>query len=182
LERVAMKFIHKSALLIMLMQVPIASSAQDITNKKVLALYWYSKDFPLNVDFDRGIQKALGSKRIEYHAEYFEPNFFQGDDQADSLRDYLKRKYSDRTMNVVLAMSWASVDFLLKYYDDLFPNVPMVFHTVSRAQFLEKAEGMNAAGVVSDNNQAQSLGLALRFHPDTERLRHQRNDPERQDR
>jgi PAS domain S-box-containing protein len=165
-----MRFIPKSALLLLLMQVHTFSFAQDITGKRVLALYWYGKDFPLNVDFDRGIQKALLGKRIEYHAEYFEPNFFQGDDQEDALRDYLKRKYSDRTMDVVIAMSWASVDFLLKYHDDLFPNVPMVFQTVSRTQFLEKARGMNAAGVATDNNQAHSLGLALRFHPDTERV------------
>src|SRR5215831_7166293 len=99
-----MKFIHKSALLVLLMQVHIASSAQDITNKKVLALYWYGKDFPLNVDFDRGIQEALRSKHIEYHAEYFESNFFPGAGQADSFRDYLKRKYSDHTIDVVLVM------------------------------------------------------------------------------
>jgi PAS domain S-box-containing protein len=165
-----MKFIHKSALLVLLMQVHIASSAQDITNKKVLALYWYGKDFPLNVDFDRGIQEALRSKHIEYHAEYFESNFFPGAGQADSFRDYLKRKYSDHTIDVVLVMSWASVNFLSKYHDDLFPDVPMVFQTVSRGLFLEEAQGMNAAGVVTDNNQAQSLGLALRLHPDTERV------------
>jgi PAS domain S-box-containing protein len=161
----------RTALLVLLMQAHIAAaSAQDISNKKVLALYWYGKDFPLNVEFDRGIQKALWSKRVDYHAEYFESNFFPGISQADSFRDYLKQKYSDRTIDVVLAMSWASADFLSKYHADLFPNVPVVVETVSRAQFLKKPEGMNAAGVVSDNNQARSLGLALRLHPETERI------------
>jgi PAS domain S-box-containing protein len=166
-----MKSICKTGLLILLMQVPLVSlAAEDLANKKVLALYWYGKDFPLNVDFDRGVQKALQSARIEYHAEYFEPNFFPGDAQADSLRDYLKRKYSDRAMDAVVAMGWPAADFLLKYRDDIFPNVPMVFHTASRSQFLERAAGMNAAGVVPDDFMTRTLGMALQLHPGTERV------------
>jgi len=64
----------------------------------------------------------------------------------------------------------ASADFLIKYRDELFPDVPMVFQMASRAQFLEKAAAVNAAGVVSDNNQRRSMDLALRFHPGTERV------------
>jgi signal transduction histidine kinase len=166
-----MKRVRKAALLIQILLVPLfASAPKDLTNKKVLALYWYGKDFPLNVEFDQGIEKVLQSGRIEYHAEYFEPNFFPGEAQAESLRDYLKRKYSLRGIDVVVAMSWASADFLIKYRDELFPNVPMVFHAASRAQFLEKSAAMNAAGVVPDNNQGRSLDLALRFHPGTEHV------------
>lgn len=165
-----MNFVQKPALLILLMQVCLGASAQDLTNKKVLALYWYGKDFPANVEFDRGIQKAFQGKRIDYHAEYFESNFFPGISQADSFRDYLKGKYSDRRIDVVLAMSWASAEFLSKYRDDLFPDVPMVFETVNRAQFLKQPGGINAAGLVSDNNQARSVGLALQLHPETERV------------
>ena len=166
-----MKFVHKAALLIQVILLPFSpSAAKDLTNNKALALYWYGKDFPLNVEFDRGIQEVLQSASIEYHGEYFEPNFFPGEAQAESLRDYLKRKYSPQGIDVVLAMSWASADFLIKYRDELFRNIPMVFHTASLAQFREKAAAMNAAGVVPDNNQGRSLDLALRFHPETERV------------
>jgi PAS domain S-box-containing protein len=166
-----MKIIQRATLLTILMLVSIAAFAgEGLTNKRVLALYWYGKDFPVNVEFDLGIQAALRSARIEYHAEYFEPNFFQGEEQANSLRDYLKRKYSDRPIDVVIAMSWASADFILKYREDLFPNVPMVFHTATQAQFWERAVGASAAGVVPDNSQARTLDLALRFHPDVEQV------------
>ena len=166
-----MKIVHKAALLIQIMLVPLfASAAEDLTNRKVLAFYWYGKDFPFNVDFDQGIQRVLQNGRIEYHSEYFEPNFFPGETQSESLRDYLKRKYSLRRIDVVVATSLASADFLIKYRDELFPDVPMVFQMASRAQFLEKAAAVNAAGVVSDNNQRRSMDLALRFHPGTERV------------
>src|ERR1051326_4467393 len=62
-----MKFVYKAALLIQVILLPFsASAAKDLTNKKVLALYWYGKDFPLNVEFDRGIQEVLQSASIEY--------------------------------------------------------------------------------------------------------------------
>jgi PAS domain S-box-containing protein len=167
----SMKTIQRATLLTILLLVSTASFAVEVpTNKRVLALYWYGKDLPLNVAFDRGLQAALKSARIEYHAEYFEPNFFQGEEQAAPLRDYLKRKYSDRPLDVVIAMSWASADFILKYHDDLFPNAPMVLHTATQAQFWERAAEANAAGVVPDNYQGRTLEAALRFHPEVEQV------------
>lgn len=164
-------FIQRATLLTFLMLVSIASfTGEGLTNKRVLAVYWYGKDLPINVESDRGIQSALRSARIEYHAEYFEPNFFQGEEQAKSLRDYLKRKYSDRPIDVVVAMSWASADFILKYREDLFPNVPMVFLTATQGQYRERAAEANAAGVVPDNYQGKTLETALRFHPDVEQV------------
>jgi PAS domain S-box-containing protein len=159
------------AFLISTLQVPLhASPAEGLTHKRVLALYWYGKDLPANAEFDRGLQVVFKSWRIEYHAEYFEPNFFPGDVQEDWLRDYLQQKYSDHRVDAVIAMSWPASDFLLKHRDELFPDVPIVFNTAYRMQLTERAAGMNAAGVVFDNNHARTLEAALRFHPDTEQV------------
>src|SRR4051812_25543575 len=99
-----------------------AAAAQIVKPKRVMALYWYGKDFPVNVEFDRGVKKVLQEAGVEYNAEYFEPNLFPGEDQASVLRDYLRKKYAARKMDVLIAMSAVSADFLLKYRNELFPD------------------------------------------------------------
>jgi signal transduction histidine kinase len=133
-----------------------------------MALYWYGKDFVSNVEFDRGLRAAFQTTRTEYHAEYYEPNQFPGDRQAMALRDYLRQKYSDRKMDVVIAMSVPAADFLLKYRDDIFPNVPIVFHTFNRTELNQRGAG--SSGVVPDNAQAHTLDAALHLHPTTEHV------------
>src|SRR5215510_651426 len=165
------KLIRATALLLLMTHFPLAAPAREIQRpKRVLVLYWYGKDFPSNVEFDRGVQAALRTARVEYYAEYFEPNRFPGEVQATAFRDYLHRKYSERKIDVVIAMSRVSADFLLKYRDDLFPDAPIVFHTSSRNQLNERASLINSTGVLPDNVHARTLETALRLHPATEHV------------
>ena len=164
--------IHAFALLVCIVAFPLlATSAETPSQKRVLALYWYGKDFYSNIEFDRGIQTALRGVGVEYHAEYFEPNMFPGEGQAIALRDYLQRKYADRKIDVVIAMSAVSTDFVLKYRDSLFPDVPIVMHANSPAQLSERAaQTHSTTGVAPDNVHAHTLETALRLHPDTEHV------------
>src|SRR5262249_62390796 len=126
---VGFKLIRASALLALTTHFPLVALAGEVQKpKRVLVLYWYGKDFPSNVEFDRGVQAAFRTARIEYYAEYFEPNRFPGEVQAAAFRDYLRRKYSERKIDAVIAMSAVSADFLLKYRNDLFPDAQIVFH------------------------------------------------------
>src|SRR5262245_10928120 len=159
-----------TAYAIWMIQFPAVSRAEGPRQKRVLALYWYGKDFPANVEFDRGVQSVFRRAGIEYYAEYWEPNRFPGEAQALTERDYLKRKYAEREIDAVIAMSVVSADFLLKYRDDLFPDVPIVFHTNTLNQLYERASGINATGVVPDEVHARTLDAALRFHPDTKQV------------
>ena len=108
---------------------------QSAAPKRVLVLYWYDKDFPGNVTFDQSFQAALQSApagTVEYYPEYLESNRFPGENQSSLLHDYLRQKYADRTIDVVVATADESLDFLLKYRDDLFPQTPIVFTAAQR--------------------------------------------------
>src|SRR5215471_13021770 len=164
-----LNFIRALAVLVLAAQFPVLSPAIQ-KPKRVLVLYWYGKDFPSNVEFDRGVQAAFRTARIEYYAEYFEPNRFPGEAQAIAFRDYLHRKYSERKIDVVIAMSRVSADFLLKYRDNLFPDAPIIFHTASRDQLNVIASQINSTGVVPENVYARTMETALRLHPKTEHV------------
>jgi hypothetical protein len=82
--------------------------------KRILALYWYNKDFPSNPAFDRSFQAALKSApagSLEYYTEYLESDRFPGENQSEVLRDYLRQKYASRSIDVVVAVSDVPLDF-----------------------------------------------------------------------
>ena len=149
-----------------------ASAAEPTTPKRVLVLYYRGKDFPANVTFDQRIQAVFRSARpgsIEYYAEYLETDRFPGENQPLLMRDYLRGKYAEHKIDVIIALSATSLSFLLKHRADLFPNTPIVFHTSSRAQAIEHAEIEGLTGVVVDKAYRNTLEVALRLHPSTER-------------
>jgi signal transduction histidine kinase len=151
----------------------VTQEQQSKSSKGVLVLDWYDRDFFWNVKFDGSFQAALQSSpdgNVEYYPEYLESNRFPGESQALLLRDYLRQKYADRTIDVVVANSDASLDFLLKYRKDLFPDAPIVFVATRHPSKEELAAGPGLTGLVNINAYRKTLDLALRLHPDTEEV------------
>jgi PAS domain S-box-containing protein len=139
----------------------------------VLVLYWYNKDYPWNVNFERSFQAALrsaGSGAFEYYPEYLESNRFPGENQSLFLHDYLRQKYADRNIDVVVANSDASLDFLLKYRDDLFPNTPIVFITTRRPTPETLSARSNLTGLLTLTDHRKTLDLVLKLHPATKEV------------
>ena len=121
--------------------------------------------------FDQSFQGALhsdGSQNVEYYAEYFEINRFPGEKYALLLRDYLKQKYADRKMDVVVATSDVTLEFLTKYRTEVFPEAPIVFVATKAPAAESVAAGPGMTGLISINAYRKTLDLALKLHPDTE--------------
>ena len=81
---------------------------QPTTPKRVLVLYWYGRDIPSNVEFEKLFQAAMhtaASGNIDIYSEYLENNRFPGETQSLVLRDYLREKYADRKIDVIVANS-----------------------------------------------------------------------------
>ncbi len=146
-----------------------APAAQEPAKPKgVLALYWKGKDSPSNIAFDKSIQAALGSApagSIEYYAEYLEEDRFT----EERMRDSLRQKYGDNRIGAIIALSGPPLDFLLKYRSDLFPNTPIVFHALDRAD-LDKKDEANGVPVMVDSRYRKTIDLALKIHPDTKQV------------
>jgi PAS domain S-box-containing protein len=151
---------------------PSAARAQFAGPKRVLVLYWYNKDYPWNINFDRTFQAALGSAgagRFEYYPEYLESNRFPGENQSQLFRDYLRKKYAGRSIDAVVANSDASLDFLMKDSDDLFPHVPIVSVTTRRPPAEVLAAG-RLTGLLTLSDHRKTVELALRLHPNTNEI------------
>jgi PAS domain S-box-containing protein len=152
---------------------PAARAIDAVVPKRILVLYWYNREWPGNVTFHENFQAALESattRPVEYYSEYLESNRFPGEDQSLLLRNYLRQKYADRTIDVVVAVTDASVEFLLKYRDSLFTSTPIVF-IAAKAPVSKKVVGRaGLTGIVLGGDYTNTLDLALRLHPNTERV------------
>jgi PAS domain S-box-containing protein len=151
-------------------QSPYGSGAaqEPAKPKGVLALIWNGKDNPNNVRFEKGIQEGLGSApagSYEYYPEYLEDNRFPEERQSLATRDYLREKYGDDRIGVILAPTRPSLNFLLKYRSELFPKTPIVFHTSNREDADNKADA-NSIAVVVDNPYRNTIDMSLKLQPD----------------
>ncbi len=139
--------------------------------KRVLVIYWYGKDYPINVRTERGVRAVLQSMRpsVEYYPEYLETNRFPGEHQSRLLHDYLAQKYAELPIDVVIASGIAVVDFLLQHRRTLFPKAPIVFIGGGDRKWRDIASGPGITGITVFNNLRKSLDLALAVHPQTQR-------------
>ncbi|HEX5083026.1 MAG TPA: PAS domain S-box protein, partial [Blastocatellia bacterium] len=147
-----------------------SGSAQEPARPKgVLVLIWNGKDDPKNAPLEKGIQEGLGSApagSYEYYPEYLEDNRFPEEKQSLAMRDYLREKYGNDRIGVILAPTTPSLNFLLKYRGELFPKTPIVFHTSDRAKADNKADA-NSVAVLVDNPYRNTIDMALKLQPDT---------------
>jgi PAS domain S-box-containing protein len=158
--------------LVVLLSFQAAPAKAAAAPKRILALYWYNKDFPSNAGFDRSFQAVLQSApagSIEYYTEYLESDRFPGENQSEALRDYLHQKYASRTIDVVVAVSDVPLEFLLKYRDSLFTQTPIMFIALERPATNE-ASGPGLTGIVLGGGYKKTLDLALRLHPGTKQV------------
>ena len=159
---------------IVVMLLPSVLRAQEAAEpKRILVLYWYNKDFPFNAAFDKQFRTVLQSApagTVEYYPEYLESNRFPGENQSLFLRDYLRDKYADRPIDVVVTSGYVTLDFLCKYRNDLFPEAQIVFLLTAQPTIEQIAARPRFTGIITFDSYAKTLALALRLHPDTERV------------
>jgi signal transduction histidine kinase len=159
--------------LLALLLLPSWAQAESIKPKRVLVLYWYNKDYPGNVLFEQAFINVLEGAQVsglEYYPEYLESNRFPGENQELLLRDYLRQKYADRALDVVVAVTDPAMDFLLKYRADLFPQAPIVFLGIRKPAQDKLATHPGITGILAASTHKETLDVALRLNPDTEQV------------
>ena len=147
--------------------------AQEVTPKGLVVLYWDNKEFPGNAKFEASLKAQLQLDRrqdIEYFPEYFEASRFPDQNTALSFRNYLQAKYDHRPVDVVVASADAPLKFLLEHRTDLFPGSSVVFVANDPPSAETLASGAGMTGIHYKNAYRETVDLALRLHPGTQRV------------
>jgi signal transduction histidine kinase len=140
--------------------------------KRVLTIHSGAESYPGSASFDATITKVLYAHpaiEIDYYAEFLENEEF-GETADASLRDYIRAKFRDRPLDIVLANTAPAVQFALRHRAELFPGVPLVFVAAAPPVELLRREIPGVTGIVRDPSQAETLEVALKLHPGTTRV------------
>ena len=139
--------------------------------KIVLVLYPDRNDGrPGGVLVDRGIRSTFANgspERIEIHSEHLDVTPSADADYQQHLAEFLRRKYADRKIDVVIAGLAPALDFALKYREVAFPGVPIVFCAVDQRELTTRKLPPDVIGVPVKMDMAATLDAALQLHPNT---------------
>lgn len=141
------------------------------TPKRVLLINETGPEFPNKAVFEKGFQSVLRSGQpgsAEFYSETLETYRFPSESHALLMRDYLRRKYTGMKFDVIAVWPEASLAFLLRYRDELFPGVPIVYISVKRPNLAELPH--DVTGIWVGPKLTETLELALNLHPATERV------------
>src|SRR5262249_44196570 len=85
-------------------------------------------------------------------------------------REYLRRKYAGRKVDLVITVLSSALDFALEHRAEIFPGVPVLFCAVDEQEVKARKLPADVIGVPIRVDMAATLDLALRLHPDTRRV------------
>jgi signal transduction histidine kinase len=151
------------------------ASAQAPPVRNVLTIHAGPIDYPANRVLDAAIRDALLSRPgypIDYFSEYLEFDRFPEVETSQALGEYIARKYRGRRIDLVIAVTNRSVQFVLENRRTLFPDAAIVVASVGAAAAAAAAAdpGSAVTGVRVGNNYRETLKLALALHPATNRV------------
>jgi PAS domain S-box-containing protein len=152
--------------------LPAVAAAENI--RLVAVLYPDNNDgSPGNFLVDESIRAtfATGSPdRVEIHNEYLDVSPARNGEFKQLQAEFLRQKYAGRKVDLVITGLSSGLDFALEHRHRIFPGVPIVFCAVDQREAMARKLSSDVVGVPLKMDLIATLDLALRLHPNTERV------------
>ncbi|MDF2673458.1 MAG: diguanylate cyclase/phosphodiesterase [Clostridiales bacterium] len=141
--------------------------------KNVLILNSYQKGLSWTDDQTNGIVNILKESEIKCNiaVEYMDWKNYPTKENLDKLYEYLKYKYINKSIDLILTTDDAALDFALKNRKQIFSNAPIVFsglNNYSAGEITESYE--NATGVFERIDPEKTIEAALKINPKFENV------------
>ena len=110
-------------------------------NKEVLLIHSYHKGYVWTDDISKTIEKNFDEhKDIELTTVYMDTKRIDDDSYLENLAKLYKQQFSNRKFDLILISDNNAFDFLAKYYDYLFKDIPVLFCGINNysKEILEK--------------------------------------------
>ena len=126
----SVRFVLGLATLLVAALPPAVCRAADPLPRSVLILdqsaadsAWYAAFAPVF----RSTLRAGSAAHVSIHEEHLDLSRFGGQRHDDLLRNYLRDKFRDRPIDVLVAQGSSSLEFVLRSRGELWPGLPVVF-------------------------------------------------------
>lgn len=147
-------------------------SHASLINKNVLILHSYHHGYKWTDDIHQGIIEKLNSthQRLSINIQYMDSKRYATEGYFDSLLALYKQKFARQRFDVVIVSDDNALNFVLKYREELFNKVPIVFCGVNNfdISLVNRVNGLT--GVVEDIDLRDGVGLAISLHPNAKHM------------
>jgi signal transduction histidine kinase len=161
-----------SALLLLILSPLLGSPARaQISHKKnVLILSEVGLSHSLTVVIMQQIVNGVEetpNRHVEFFSESLDLTTFPLKPSSEEARDWINKKYGAYKLDAVVAVGPGAIDFLSKYTQSIFLDVPIVICGASPAQLQNPRLDSRFTGTWLELEPRKTLELALRLFPDT---------------
>ncbi len=145
-------------------------SAVDIQQpKSILIIHSYNEGTNWTSEQNAGIISTLSNTNdnFDINVEYMDWKNYPTKSNVESFYNYLKFKYLNKKLDLVVTTDDAALSFALENRRVLFSNAPVVFSGINQEKVDElKNSYVNFTGVVEEIDPTETVNMALRINPD----------------
>jgi signal transduction histidine kinase len=130
---------------------PISLSAQERRPPAILVLDQSDLRGPFYYQLSAGLRGTLGAPThapVTIYGENLDLPRFGGATYEESLKRHIKEKYRDRPIGVVVAIGAATLEHTLRWREELWPGIPIVFAMVDETDFAKLGRPADVTGVM----------------------------------
>ncbi len=172
-----MRVLHKLAIIglvlgVLLVPAAGSSQAQVSPRRQVLYINSYHRGYKFSDDITKGIEAtfAAANVNVELMVEYMDTKRLETPEYMAELARLYRVKYGARDLDLIISSDDAALNFLFKYADELFPDVPVVFCGANYFDVTRLAGFERFTGVSELVDVQGTLDLALALHPQTRQI------------
>lgn len=148
----------------------VSAEARPVKRKQILLLNSYHQNFAWNEQIFRGLTDVLRPKEtgIILHVENMDTKRVAFNEHyIQQLRNVFAHKYKKIDLDLVMVTDNNAFEFMRRYHQELFPDVPVVFCGVNFYQKEMIRDHPLFTGVLEESDARGTLECALKLHPET---------------
>ena len=144
------------------------TAAVDSGKQAVLVLNSYHHGYKWTDEIIGGIEEILrGDPAIQIHFDYMDTKRNYSPEYLRILYEYLRSKIGLSDYDLVIAADDNAFEFVKKYHDTIFKDVPVVVCGVNFMDVSEISAHRNFTGISEGIGIERNFELILNIHPDT---------------
>ena len=152
---------------------PVRLPAAEMRARSILVLDQSEARGPFYYQVFSGLRSVL-TANTQSHTTLYSENLdlsrFDGPAYEESLRRYLKEKYRDRSIGVVVAIGTAALELVLRWREELWPGIPVVFELVDETDFARLRLPLDVTGSIVGLPLTDLIRAARAVVPDLDSL------------
>ncbi len=165
-------FNNKKILLLIILVIFTYTLSWADNNKQVLVIHSYNYSFPTTLPFLNGLNSVFDTSCVKTDVEFMDWKKFPTEENENNFYTNLKQKLNTlNPYNAIIASDDKALEFVLKYQNELFSNIPIVFSGVNNKKLaLEQNNNKWITGIIESVSIKDNIELIKKLYPNSKNI------------